>query len=432
MFKSFLSINRKKYYLCINLLLFIPIIWGIKIIISEGIYNSIPRSYNGDFYQAVFGDLTEPDHIFYGPLFSLFFVATKHIPFITVYYFAVATFALYFLGLFFCCKYSNLPSYLTLICIALSLWFFPAIISFSTAAFPEIFEFFCISLAIYYALKKNNKGESICIGLAAFMKFIPWFLIIPIALKKRWSDLAIIGILFIAVCLIAATINNFTFIKTIIDSSFPLGRSMGYLGPASTSGEFSGLPEFLLRLTTFIMHDGSTLIHLNNSYGLLAIITSGIIIGGCILIVIAFTVYLIKCEGDIFSPIVVKEIYLLWICILPILTLRSHPHTFVLLVPAFYLIAGIIYDTYINISKRGFKEYTLFSSIIVVYIFSYIWIGFRPGRYLILWLTPDNSIIEFLWKEEILMGNFLLFFNSLLLIIVVQYLNKKVGKNSST
>ena len=201
---------------------------------------------------------------------------------------------------------------------------------------------------------------------------------------------------------------------------------MGYIGPLSPSGEFTGLPEFFLRFTTSIMGDESSLIYLNSSYGLLSILISVVIISICLLAAITFTLFLIWNEKRKFSPTLVKESYLLWVCLLPILTLRSHSHTFILLVPSFFLIASIIVYEYPKLKAKAITLYSL-DAIIVMYLVSYVWIGFRPGRYFVSNFFNENSFFVHLWKEEIIVGNLLLFFNSLLLIILVH-----VAKNSQS
>jgi len=411
--------NVKKYINTIFFLLCLAaIIWGLRVLFYEGIYYSIPRHFNGDFYAATFGDLQIPDRIFYGPLYSLLWGLTNYFSFITIYHFAIASILLYFLGLYFCLKFANLPKVVSLFCIALSLCFYPVILSISIAAFPEIFEFFCISLAIYFALGRRHCGEIICISFAAFMKFIPWFLIVPILLGKRWGDLIISAILFSILVTIVSFVNNFSLIQTIVESAFPLGGTMGYIGPLSPSGEFTGLPEFFLRFTTSIMGDESRLIYLNSSYGLLSILISAVIISICLFAATTFTFFLKWNERREFSFTLVKESYLLWVCLLPILTLRSHSHTFILLVPSFFLIASIIVYEYPKLRAKLITSFSL-NAIIVVFLVSYVWIGFRPGRYFVSNFLKENSLFVYLWKEEIIIGNLLLFFNSLLLIILV-------------
>ena len=404
------------------------IVWGLRVLFYEGIVYSIPRNYIGDFYAATFGNLQVSDRVFYGPLFSLLWGLLKYFPFITINHFANASIFLYFYALFICLQFTKLPIALSLFCIGLSLCFFPVILAVSVAAFPEIFEFFLISLAIYFALRRKYVGEVICISFAAFMKFIPWFLMISIALSGRWRDLIISAVLFIILAIIVAFVNNFTIIQTIIESAFPLGGTMGYIGPLSPSDEFSGLPEFFLRFTTSLMGDESTLIYLNNSYGLLVIIASGIIISICLFTTIAFTLFLKMSEKGGFSPTLIKETYLLWVCLLPILTLRSHPHTFILLIPSFFLIAGIIFSEYSSIKKNYF---TFFSLIFIVslYLISYVWIGLRPARYWLLNFFNESSVFGLLWKDELIIGNLLLFFNSLLLIILV-HASQRFTRNS--
>lgn len=394
------------------------IVWGLKVLFYEGIVHSIPRNFNGDFYAATFGDLQVTDRVFYGPLYSLLWGVVQRYPSITIKHFAIASMLLYFLALFICLQFSKLPKALNLFCIALSLCFFPAIISVSVAAFPEIFELFLICLAINFALQKKYGGEILCISFAAFMKFIPWFLMIPIALSRRWRGLINSAVLFFIIAIIVSFVNNFTIIQTVVESVFPLGGTMSYVGPLGPSGEFSGLPEFFLRFTTSVMGDGSTLIYLNNSYGFLVMLISGMIIAVCLIITIGFTLFLNLNEKNDFSPIRVKEIYLLWICLLPILTLRSHPHTFILLIPSFFLIAGIIFGQYLSIKKK-YSTFLSLIFIIALYLISYIWIGFRPARYWLLNFFNENSILGQLWKDEMIIGNLLLFFNSFLLIILV-------------
>lgn len=168
----------------------------MRVLLYEGIYYSIPRNFNGDFFAATIGNLQIPDTVFYGPIYSLLWGLTKYFSFITIYHFAIASILLYLFRLYYCLKFANLPKVLSLFCVALSLCFYQVILSISIAAFPEIFEFFCISLAIYFAINRRHYGETICISFAAFMKFIPWFLMVHILLGKRWGDLIVSAIFF--------------------------------------------------------------------------------------------------------------------------------------------------------------------------------------------------------------------------------------------
>ena len=429
MLNFFQKINLKKcIYIIVFLLCITSIIWGLRVLFYEGIYYSMSRNFNGDFYAATFGHLQISDRVFYGPLYSLLWGLTKYFSFITISHFATATIFLYFFGLYFCLKFASLPKVVSLFCIALSLCFYPAILSISISAFPEVFEFFCISLAIYFALNRKNIGEIACISFAAFMKFIPWFLIIPILLSRRWGDLLISAVLFFILVFIVSFVNNFSLIQTIVESVFPLGGTMSYIGPLSYSGEFTGLPEFFLRFTTSIMGDESELIYLNSSYGLLTILTTAIIISICLLVAIVYTFFLKWRQERKFNPTLVKESYLIWVSLLPILTLRSHSHTFILLIPSLFLIASIIVYEY----PRLRDNITTFSSLIViifVFLISYVWIGFRPGRYWVSNFFDQNNVFIYLWKEEIIIGNLLLFFNSLLLIILI-HVAKNIQKTA--
>lgn len=423
------NINKFTYFI-FCLICIASIAWGLKVLFYEGIIYSFPRNFNGDFYAATFGDLQVSDRVFYGPLYSLLWGVVQYYPSININHFAIASMLLYFLALFFCLQFTKLPKALSLFCIALSLCFFPAIISISVAAFPEIFELFLICLAINFALQKKHGTEILCISFAALMKFIPWFLMIPIALNRRWRDVIISVVLFFNIAILVAFVNNFTIIQTVIESAFPLGGTMGYVGPLSTSGEFSGLPEFFLRFTTSVMGDGSTLTYLNNSYGFLVMLTSGIIISACLFTTIGFTLFLKLTEKESFSLTRVKETYLLWICLLPIITLRSHPHTFILLIPSFFLIVGIIFSEYSSI-KKNYSTFLSLIIIIALYMISYIWIGFRPARYWLLNFFSENSILGLLWKDELIIGNLLLFFNSFLLIILVHSAKKIICNSES-
>lgn len=173
------------------------------------------------------------------------------------------------------------------------------------------------------------------------------------------------------------------------------------------------------------MGDESTLIYLNSSYGLLSMLTSAVIISICLFAATAFTYFLKWSEKREFSSTLVKESYLIWVCLLPILTLRSHSHTFILLVPSFFLIASIIDNEYAKIRANPITFCSLIVTI-VVFLVSYIWVSFRPGRYLVSNFFNENSFFVHLWKEEIIIGNLLLFFNSLLIIIILVHVARKI------
>jgi hypothetical protein len=415
---------------------FLSLFWGLKVLINEAFIQASSRNFRGDFWAAVYGPLRVEHNIFYGPIFtSLVYITDQFPDYLSIHFYGFLSAALLTCSALILCISLGLSRINFLISITLAICFLPTAFSISVAAVPEIMEVLFISLAFHFSTQKKNFQEGVFIGLAALTKFVPWSFLAPLLLQTKWRSIFAICLLFVATVFIASVAIDIKFITALKESIYPVGPTMGYFGPLSISYEFSSLTEFFLRFifeVTYVPNEFLFNVNapvdkqLGMSIFIASVLVMLFLIGTSTLLTIAVINFAKK--DNVSSQAL---IYLLWLGILPIITLRSHPHTFVLLFPCFFLLVGIAekFKLKESIPYRMTISFALYFSLII-FATSYIWIGFPALRHYLSLLIGGSKFTKYLLSEPIL-GNLLFFVGVVIVTCVYLAIERATLNNRS-
>ena len=325
------------------------IAWGLRLVILEGfVYEWTPSGFDGDFQAMMFRpDLYwDGQGIAYGPIFVIERWLVDAAPRV----FSVATFAVanifLAIGAFYCCVRSCrlTPGSIAL---SLALWLCCTNLyyAFSVSANPEFLELFLLSAAWLAATHATEAWEGSLIAVAGLTKLFPWLFAIPLVVRRSRRGLLALTCVGAVVVTVVSVGQRLAPWDVVVQGVFNRIRSSRgdvtnysefVLKPASQSRQWQGVLEALARRLFGAPQ------HVLTPTDLLILRTSFI---GILLTAIGLALWsairLPRAEGLQAETRIILA-YSLYFCLMPILTIFAHPHTFVFLLPLWVSLPRLI------------------------------------------------------------------------------------------
>jgi hypothetical protein len=316
-------------------------IWGARATWIVGMVDAWPRGFSGDFSAAMFDPASwDGNGIQYGPVFVIERWLTEAAPeLFTIYFFAIANLA--FVAVAFVASSRAVRASAVAIVVAAGAWlgFNRLSIGLGVAANPEFLELGLLCVAWLAASRQRANVQGAVHGVAAVTKLAPTVFLLSLLLWRRWR----------AVGVAAAVAGSLIALVGYGQGLSPLGAIAGALAPVGNEpGPASGLDSYLVpHLSREFLSVGSALARASGlsegdsaSAAYIPLIAVFIVVVA-VIVATASATLLHRRRSEIGAD-AVHLTYVIFFALLPIVTLRAHPHTFLFLLPVWTGVASVL------------------------------------------------------------------------------------------
>lgn len=318
-------------------------LWGARVTWIEGVAYALPRQFNGDFRWSMFENVWDGRGILYGPVFVIERWSVNAWPgLFTPEAFGLANVALAAIAFAAGVAATRVGPRVALFALAAWLANNKLYYSLSVAANPEYLELAALSVAWAAASHGRRLVEGAFVGFAAMTKLVPTIFVVQLVARREHG--AVLGFalaaatLMIVVGLGQGLDPAQTMLQTLLPFGTPVAGSSVDLaanqGAAFLSREFSGVNSALARTVSFMGTDPG------RSAVLIQAMTAGVLllsIAGAAWV--SWSARRAKRQVDMAG---IALSYGAFFALLPIVTVSTHPHTFVFLLPAWTALLAVL------------------------------------------------------------------------------------------
>jgi glycosyl transferase family 87 len=318
--------------------------WGLRLTVLEGFVYAWPRGFAGDFLAAMYNPMWwDGTGIMYGPVFVIERWSVNAWPHVlTIQAFALANIVV--VALAFGLGLAAVRADRTIAVAALTVWLCarPLYYSFSVAANPEMLELLLLSIAWYAATRARPAVAWSAVVLAALTKVIP--IVFAPLLFYRTSKRAIgigaaIGIALVVIVGVGQHLSAQELVWALVVPSQHTRQGIllqsDHIWPTPSYAIAAGLNSAVARAA-----------HLSDRDPALAIVQriTNVVTLAVYVISVIVTWRVLRSRRALADRTRLALAYGMFFALMPLMTLHTHPHTFVFLLPAWTAIIASLVD----------------------------------------------------------------------------------------
>lgn len=318
-------------------------VWGARATWLEGIVYAWPRGFAGDFFAVMFDPAWwDGTGIQYGPVVVIERWLTEAAPhLLTIYFYAIANLLLAAGAFIACARAARAPTVAVVIAAGAWLGFSRLSDALAVAANPEFLELGFLSAAWLAASRQRARLQGALHGVAAVTKLVPVVFLLVLVLGRRWRALAAAAVIAGSLIWLVGHGQGLSPVGAVVGTLVPVGNvepNTRYPDPTSylipeLSRQSLGVNSALARGLGL---DGSA----SAEAGYIGLI-SVLIVSWAVAVATAASALLHRSRSEIGED-AVHLTYSVFFALLPIVTLRAHPHTFLFLLPVWSGVAAVL------------------------------------------------------------------------------------------